>query len=208
MSPELKDLLLKVFYYFTSITAITGAIIYIAKISIKFYIDNKVEKYKSNLSKELEKFKSELKLIEIKSQISYNKLHEERATAIKNLYNLSLNLFDSIFNLTQPSQGLDWYEKQYNEHMFSSLKKFQQNYTANKIYLEKSLCEKIDNLISKCFEIHSEMESAKILASSSNKFERNESIKIWINNFNVFMNDLQIINNELIDEYRKILGVQ
>lgn len=67
MSPELKDLLLKVFYYFTSITAITGAIIYIAKISIKFYIDNKVEKYKSNLSKELEKFKSELKLIEIVS---------------------------------------------------------------------------------------------------------------------------------------------
>lgn len=208
MSPELKDLLLKIFYYFTSITAITSTIIYLAKIALKFYIDNKVEKYKSNLSKELELFKSELKLIEIKSQISFNKLHEERATAIKNLYNLSLNLFDSIFNLTQPSQGFDWYEKQYNENMFLSLKKFQQNYISNKIYLEKALCEKIDNLIEKCFRIHSEMDSAKTLASSNNRIEKNESTKIWINSFNVFMNDLQLINNDLVDEYRKILGVQ
>lgn len=207
MTKETQDLLLGIFYYFSSITTITAGIVVLAKLSINYFIDKGIEKYKTSLNKEVESFKSELKIKESESQIKFSKLHEERATAIKELYNLSLVLQDAIFNLTQPSQGPDWINKSLDDKMYSELKCFQRYFISSKILINKSLCQKIDKFIEECFNIQSDMEEAKFLGDSPERNLKDASIKIWIKSFNTYLNNLQKISDDLVDEYRNILGV-
>lgn len=201
------DLLEGILYYFGSITVITGGIVFLAKLSINYFTDKGIEKYKTSLNKEVELFKSDLKIKESQSQIKFSKLHEERGHAIKELYNLSLTLKDAIFNLTQPAQGPNWLDKSLDDKMYSDLKIFQRYFISSKILIDKSLCLKIEKFIGECFKILSDMDEAKMLGDSQEPGSRKASVQMWSKSFNTYLNDLQKISDELVDEYRSILGV-
>src|SRR5690606_37161620 len=144
MTQETTDFIHRIFYYFASISTITAGLIFLAKMCINYFISKGVEKYKTELNKEVEVFKSELKIKEAQSQIKFTRLHEERALSIKELYEHSLNLQNAIFNLTQPSQGPEWKGKELNNLVYSKLKKFQGHFVLCKILIQKDLCEKIE----------------------------------------------------------------
>ena len=208
MTLEPRELLWNIFYYFTSISVITTGIVFLAKISIKYFVDKGIERYKTSLNKEVEIFKSELKIKETEYNIKFSKLHEERAQSIKTLYGLSLTLQNSLFSLTQPSQGIEWYkDEDLSNNLFRDLKILQRFFISNKILINNELCEKIQKFIDHCYEIDQNMQEAKMLGDSSEIALRHASIKIWRNQFHIYLNDIKNINEDLITEFRNILGV-
>ena len=64
----------------------SGFFIWLVKKIFEVFIDKDIEKYKDKLNQELQKFKNELKIVEIEKQVAYTRLHNDRAELIKQLY--------------------------------------------------------------------------------------------------------------------------
>lgn len=168
-----------------------------------------IEKYKSELNKELEEVRTDLKIMENEYTITFTKLHEEQAQAIKELYIKSLELNSAIFDLTQPAQGPEWSKNmELNDRVYTALRIFNTSFNLNKIYLNEKICNKIKIFIDKCYDIESKMYYAKIMEESTSVKTRLESKSIWINQYKTYNTELSEITEELINEFRNLLGVK
>ncbi|MGV0854821.1 hypothetical protein ACTS9E_04405 [Empedobacter brevis] len=193
--------------YIISITAFSGVVIFIVKQDYVTILNSGLEKFKSKLSKEVEDFKSELKIKEIERNITFNKLHEERAVVLKTLYKKSLDINLSMLKLTHPAQGKEWFKNfDSNIEVDNVLKDYCSYYMANLIYLNKDLGVKIEKFLDKCHRIETQMATAK-RNYNFNKEINKQSIKTWSLSFDSWQHDLRYIQEDLVEEFRKLLGV-
>lgn len=176
---------------------------------IKHEYDAKLEILKTNLStehdKNLELLKNELKL----NQMTFSKLQEERATVIKNTYSKLEILWGNIFSLTSPLQltgeaSID--EK--DEKVVEAGKDFITYFSINKIFFEKQLCEKIDEvskIMSSCRHWFIQGHHfGKDPVSSKSALEFSEwKVKSW----EKLEKLLPPLKSEIEDHFRKLLGV-
>ncbi len=126
--------------YFLGISVITAGMTYVVKVVIKLLMDRNLEKYKTELSKEInleiEHAKKEFERLNKESEIKFSKLHEERANAIKELYKRLVEV--EIFFRTFYSQNFDKFNRYYKfsvstEHLFTKISDFVEFYEVNKL---------------------------------------------------------------------------
>jgi hypothetical protein len=96
----------EVLKFLISATAITVAIIYVAKRIVDKSLDLALEKYKSTLAVELETHK-----------ITFGKLHQDRLDAIKLFHRSLYDLEHVIRQLTTIEQGEEWTRDQKREEL-------------------------------------------------------------------------------------------
>lgn len=203
-----QELINNIIKYLLSISAISAVLVFIAKGIFNAIVNSGIEKYKTQLNKEVEKFKSELKIKETESNIRFSKLHEERVIVIKELYQKSLKLQKSIFDLTQPFQGIDWHKNTENDNkVIQNLRDFHSYFNVNKILISGELSDKINKFTDVCGEISDKITEAKNLRDTEIKDYKNESTRIWREQYRIYDHEVNIINIDLIEEFRRLFGV-
>ncbi len=215
---------------FLSTSAITVAITYLAKLIIDKFMESRIEQYKNslqiktesfrqNLSFEAEKFKHELNIKSVEHQIRYSKLYEERGQLLKLLYNLLLDLENSLKNLTTIFQGPEWItdterDREVGESIYNLRKELEQN----QIFFTLMLCEKIDLIILESNNIRIEMKVAKI-NKQRNEHNNRHSIHItdeellkpldtWLALEQKVQTQIKAARLDLAQEFRVLAGVE
>ena len=117
-----------------TIVAILG---FLGKVLIDNYSSRILEKYKSRLDKETETYKMHLSNLAEEFKVKFNKLHQERAAVIKDIYvgvvDFQDNLRGYILFLKNPKVGELF--KYCGEKIPKNMKLITNIYRFNKIYL-------------------------------------------------------------------------
>ena len=210
-----KDILTFIF----SATGISVIIIYLSKRFIDKSLDIGVENYKNTLARNLEshkaeldrkteEFRAELKKLELEHNIRYSKLHEERATVIKKMYSLLIELQGKLKDLTTLFQGPEWVSDIKREtnakESLDSLKNF---FLVNRIYFKTDLCDKIDEIIRDSWSIIVDMNLTKMNAQfSETGHERAKASNEWHKIDERVSKEINSARLFLENEFRKLMG--
>jgi hypothetical protein len=183
----------------------------------KMKLNKEIETHKSSLSIEVEKFKSAMDIKSMEHQIKYVKLHEERGTVIKEIYNKLYLLKHSLEKLTKITQGRDWmHDSENSEYAISFATDLEYVIGINRIYFSQELCSKMDSIYSKSIEVIKEFNHAKKLEIRNEKLLRsgekpkgnqNETINLWNNANSKVKTEISNICMELENLFREIIGI-
>lgn len=216
--------------FFVSVAGISTVLIYLGKLLINKSLDLAVEKYRSNLVKELEihksklgrdteEFKMTLNRIVIEHQIRFSKLHEDRALVVKEMYCKIYNLEKSLLHLTSLFQGPEWTEDRTREEdSITRLDDLKEHLELNRIYLEEAYCNDLDILIDDCLAIVRDMRKAKSRQKLNKKYEgttfpiKKEQLMYptekWMELEDKVKKDLKPKRLEIVNKFRTILGLE
>lgn len=182
---------------------------FLIKALVNTIVTAQIEKYKLELNREIETVKSNLKIMENERTITFTKLHEERAHAIKDLYIKSLELCQLLLKLTLPAKDNEWYmDQELNDNVYQKIMQFNSLYNINKIYLTNDTCLIINNLIEKSIQIENTIYNTKIECGLDSNYSSREGMKILIQQYDIFKKEIPKITEELINEFRNLLGVK
>lgn len=159
--------------FFLSASIVTGGLVYITKLIIDKFVESRIEKYKNslqqdtenfkhNLNFEAEKFRHELNTASIEHQIKFTKLYEERGQVIKLIYNLLLDLENSLSSLTTKFQGPEWItDTERDKKATECIHALRDNLEQNRIFFSVDLCDKIESILADSHKIIVDMFMAK-----------------------------------------------
>jgi hypothetical protein len=158
----------------------TTVLVYLAKLIINKAAEARLEKYKNTLARdtekfrnglnfESEKFKHELNTSLTEHQIKYTKLYEERGQIIKLIYNLLLDLENSLSELTTMFQGPDWtIDTERDKNANERIKMLRSQLEVNRIFFSEELCAKLDGILNDSYKITVDMYKAKMAEKANN----------------------------------------
>ena len=165
---NLLEILVKFGISGATVTLVIG---YLGKKVIDQYLSSRLENHKSNLDREIIQFKSNIERINVQSNLRYQRIFEERASIIKELYQLIAIVEKNIRILVSLGQGSEWIEEKMKEiHANSSLQNLYDVFSKNKIYFNSDQCNSISDLIAKSKVIIDKMSSAKEQAKLERDF--------------------------------------
>ena len=130
----------------TSIWLIVILIIvgFISKIAIEKFFDSRLEKAKNELETKLESYKAELERIKKENEIKFNRLHTERANALKELWT-HLRLYkNSTFVLLDMLESNDDRRQEQMKYLVNNYVNFVSSYEDNVILFSLETCDVID----------------------------------------------------------------
>lgn len=149
----------------------SGLFIWLVKKLFEIFIDKDIEKYNNKLSQELEKFKNELKIVEIEKQVAYTRLHNDRAELIKQLYQKIVRLRIDLNEFARTLDNkLDIREDDVEKNMnilFNEVDSLSLFYLENKIYFN----EKINVLMNSILLEYNFLISLKNIVFNPSKYE-------------------------------------
>lgn len=197
----------------------SGFFIWLVKKIFEVFIDKDIEKYKDKLNQELQKFKNELKIVEIEKQVAYTRLHNDRAELIKQLYQKVAKLRINLSEFTRTLDNkLETREDDVEKNMnilFNEVDSLSLFYSENKIYFN----EKIDVLMYSILLEYDFLISLKNIVFNPLKYEHKfnelynneKNIEQEVNKFKESLKESngneEKLLNELEIEFRKYLGV-
>lgn len=170
---------------------------------------------KRKLSRELEKYKSELNRINERHSVQFSYLHRERAKVLRELYRLITRLHESMRSWITPlylpdEQGVCHKkedDKKRIEEVGKYLNELTNTYRDNKLLLAQELQDKIDPSIKDLTSFCIIYKTKKDISESS--FSKEERIK-WLTESEEYQSRLDclkdIISN-LEKEFQKLLAV-
>jgi len=204
--------------FLISVTSLSAIIIYIGKKLVDKSLDAGIEKYKTNLNKELELFKSELNRVDTEHQIKYNRLSEQRADRINLLYKSLYELEQKLKYLTTMAQGPEWStDTERAEDVRKHLSHLEEILELNRIYFKDELCGEIEAIIRESKKIETSIYSAKLERKKNEDYIK-MNMRHLINNptgpsdtwsqtdYHV-RTDIKNARLKLANEFREILGV-
>lgn len=149
-------------------------------------------------SKDLEKFKSDLREQAAVRQIVYSKLHEDRAKIVAQLFSHLVEFEAAIESLTKPMQwagelGLEEKARIAAEAGNTVLRYFE----GNRIYFDEGLCRSIE-------ELTKELRSVFIDATPP---DEDPDHRIRREAWNQFKNRIPTLKASVEKEFRRLLGV-
>jgi len=210
----------QIFTVIISTIGITGILGYLGKLIIDKSFDLGIERYKGNLSRELETHKSELiketesyranlQIIGLEHQIRYSKLHEDRGIAIKEIYSLLVKLKNKLEYFTTVFQGPDWTsdidrEKAAIEAQNNLFKFFQ----TNRLFFSDKICSQLDHIIQLSWGIIVDMNVAKIEATEAlSGPERADAKRKWQEANSKVTSEMNTAMRALEKEFKALIGV-
>jgi hypothetical protein len=202
------------FYYFLSITGLSGLCYFV----IKKIIDSSVEvgliKYKSELDKDLQSHKLQLDKMYVEHQIKFNQLHTGRLDSIKKIHNQLYEIESSLYNITTFFE-----EGKVNiqtDELTNDIHKLRDLIEINRIYFDEDLCIKIELVIEMILEnkfqlLISNNEQRLILKRLTEgeiiENEISDSIGKWIKLNKGIREKIRGIRLEMTKEFRTLIGV-
>lgn len=198
----------------TSIWLIVILIIvgFISKIAIEKFFDSRLEKAKNELETKLESYKAELERIKKENEIKFNRLHTERANALKELWT-HLRLYkNSTFVLLDMLESNDDRRQEQMKYLVNNYVNFVSSYEDNVILFSLETCDVIDEFRAQKERIDQKvydyLNNEEIIALKNNNEEERKK----------YLDTLQEVRNEaegtiipilmrVIAEFREIMGV-
>ena len=187
---------------------ISGCITILIRGFIGKYFDKKTELYKSELQKDLQQYKNDLDIHLTK----VSKFHEKRLDVISELYKKISTLRITLADLTSvlsvklenPKKDKELKEQR-KVNAGESYQKFLEFYGANRIFIPKVTCLKIDELQSQAWSVLFDYHFREI--TYGNEFsEHSRKIIVEINER--MREKIPAILNELEDDFRKSVDVE
>jgi Zn-dependent oligopeptidase len=215
--------------YFLSTSVITGGLIYLAKLIIDKFAEARFEKYKAslqnetenfrhNLNFEAEMFRHELNTTATEHQIRYSKLYEERGQVIKAIYNLLLELENSLAKLTTMFQGPEWTtDTERDKVVAENIQKLRSYLEQNRIFFSEALCSKIEAILSDAHKITDDIFKAKKIEIMNENYNKRghilgeqallKPLEMWRELDNKVQRDIKSARLDLAQEFRTLIGV-
>ena len=218
------ELLKLILYSGPSVLLIVAGVFW-GKNLIEYFFDKNLETKKIELNQNLESFKSQIekqnkdfqhqldtKLNEF--NIRFSKLHQERAEAIKKLYVKIVELHSAMMDFTRLMKPvIEDHEKEEQERLSrvnSAFQDFNNFYLRNRIFFEKSMVEKLDNLSKEYWDkgwdfafMNQQFQEGSLSKEVFQEyFEKSKKISETVEK------DFTKLIEEIEDEFRKMLGVE
>jgi hypothetical protein len=215
--------------YFLSTSVITAGLIYLAKLIIDKFAEARFEKYKVSLQNETEnfrhdlnfeaeKFRHELNTTATEHQIRYSKLYEERGQVIKSIYNLLLELENSLAKLTTMFQGPEWTtDTERDKVVTENIQKLRSYLEQNRIFFSEALCSKIEVILSDAHKITVDMFTAKRTEIMNDNYNKRghilgeqallKPLEMWRELDDKVQRDIKAARLDLAQEFRTLIGV-
>ncbi len=177
-------------------------------------LNKDIEKYKTELKYQnensLEKFKSSLKIEEIR----FSKMHDKQAEVIAKLYAKLAVVLDqskAYFSLISYEGGLT--KDEIAKELAETVTAFMEYFNKHRIYLTETTCQKISGLYEKLYEHIIGFSFARNWAKEkdySRGEAKKEEFKKWVEGFKALKKEGEI-ENILLDletDFRHFLGVK
>lgn len=163
--------------------------------------------FKTFLDKDIEKYKSDLKI----EQMKFSRLHDDRSNTISELYALLADLDTKMNSLTSPLQLAGEPSKEEKEKIAGEAgQKFVEFFYKKKIYFSKSIVKLLDELIKKFNEAW--IYSTPYPKTEFDEYESSEIKKERLNflkmAWKTVSEQIPPIKEKLEDEFRLIYGVE
>lgn len=199
-------MLLEIAKYFISVGFVTGAIVYLFKTFFEKWIDDKKADYQSELDRQLEDYRIQKELISDQNSIVFNRLHEERAVVIKDLYfklvdmtaslNSYLNDVISFMNKTTDISRIDIIKKRVQA--YEILEEYVLYSERNIIFFDKEFSYKLQFF---------NRDTIKLIKDISDYIENDEQFTEKEDDLlRDYRKTILAIKTELESRFRKMLG--
>ncbi|HHZ5402540.1 TPA: hypothetical protein ACWJ98_000337 [Bacillus cereus] len=191
---------------------VTGIVGYLFKTVFSHVLSKQLEEHKTLLNEQTEQYKAELQRMNNKHNITFSKLHVDRAETIRHLYTKLVKLQDSSMELLgydgildrsigksmNPSEMQNAVAKTYQDA--SELKEY---FYDNQIYFSEDICELLEKILGKMYPI--------LLTLSGYEHQWVQATDGWEENVKVIpeiiLSEIPKLQRNLEKEFRKLLGV-
>lgn len=191
-------------------TAITTAIIFIAKFILKWLGDAGLEKYKNDLHQQTIKFQSTLEKDIESFKIKYARLHLEQVEIIKNLYSKLIKAENPLEFLMRPVKWSNGKSEEENaQEALNNSNGLFQYFEENEILLNEETCRLIDTIRKKIIEVWVTYSNKKFAMDNSIRGpELVELVKKMREAYeNILQGEIQQLKYELKKDFRLKLGI-
>lgn len=207
----------KLIYFFSGITALTTAAIWLGKLIINKTFDLGLEKYKSTLQKDIEEHKNELAKKSLEHEVKFSKLHSDRAEKIKVLYTKVIELEKALIYATTIAQGPEFIKDTKRDlDCMQTIQDLISQLELDKIYFTKETLSKFEEIIKEAWDIIFQMRKVRTTASSMEYYissgrqppERYlDHGDLWDKAFQRTQNEFRQLKESLADDFRKLIGL-
>lgn len=182
---------------------------WLVKTIVNSLLSKDVETFKANLiaqnSKENERFKHELQRNLLEHQAKFNLLHQERAQKIAELYR-RLSISDNLLqNFVSAFGDVEQKRTEIQDQLCKSLQDLYEYFDPNMIYLNPSICEKIENFLRKTNSIRVDFDT--VLNFRPEDEEYKTRTRSWHEITKKAKEEVSPIRKELENLFRELLGV-
>jgi hypothetical protein len=154
-------------------------------------------------SKDLEKFKSELEKELIKHRTKFEILHAERANVIKEVYRKIVKTQRAFESLIKPMQlAGEPTEKEKTKILAYEFNGLASYYTENRLFFNEALAQEIDKLLQKFIEIWNQWGYMKDLQQIGQP-----NVKEWSKAWDRVKDEIPPIQKAIEDKFRDIIGI-
>ncbi len=180
----------------------------VARSLFKHYLDKDIsnfkEKIKSDASKQVEAFKSELEKDRLRLQISYGGIFEKQANAILDLYQHLLKLERARYYAVHDSKSGTDRRKDFMPHW----QEIRSKYAEHRILLPEHIDTELDRFFSTLFKNvlkYNRLDQRLSSCVSDEEFEKISEVQAEV--FQYLEQEIPAIQEYLISEMRKTIGV-
>lgn len=166
----------------------------------------------------LKTFENKLEILKIEHQIKYSKLHEERATLLKDLYRELFDLENALAYMTTAFQGPEWTKDDDRRvKAFSQLQKCLIILETNRIFFTSEFCSLLETNLEECLDVINQMENAKFrgkiqessISGYNKTFKDGETpLDIWFAQEEKVKTKIRDGRIQLAEKFREIIGVE
>lgn len=164
------------------------------------------ELFKGMMSRDIEKFKSDLEKEAIKFRIRYERLHDERVGVIKEVYKKIVQAHESLRSLINPWQGAgEPTEDEKSDKASKCNMELITYYQENRIFFEEQLAEEIDSLLTELREAWSKFQLSR---ASKEDSDHKEARQEWSKAWTQIDEQVPIVKKKLESSFRANLGIE
>lgn len=177
-----------------------------------------------SINRDLEKFKSDLQVLTIEHQIKYSRLHTERAEILKNIYQKIVELQSTVNQIIYIRKTFPRTEDRVQQLqnladefklLTERIKEFSAYFELNKLFFNEVLCQLINNLLEKFWNIYRLMNIMPPIPDHPFYKAHNISLEDFFASENkeaisfLDMNNEEIpkLKQELENQFRNLMGV-
>lgn len=157
------------------------------------------------LSRDIEKFKSDLEKESFRFRTKFEKLHGDRAEVIKNLYTKIVDTEENLSSLMSPFQpaGTDPQEVKAKKSA-DSINDLISYFERNKIFLDEKTEKSISKIVEICRSAWYDFDLVRMLKEDQDKTYH----KQWNEAWNKFKDQSPKTKHKVIQSFRQILGIE
>jgi hypothetical protein len=213
MNPTLMDII----KYVGGVTVFTGFLYWILRFAINKFAEAGLINYKAGLDKELASHKADLTRVTEEHKIRFELLHLERAKTIQNLHEKICVCEDALYQLTTLAQGPEWaIDESRHQKALSELGELLQATRASRLYLPKTLSDKLEELRLFSVNIVFQMKGAKTQHQSNERIfsmysqvtsdQLEKPLLTWSEAERKVREDFKSSREQIESAFRKVLG--